>query len=117
MFYLLLRQRFHWAIRIDDHRDSIVGDDSRLHVNAFGRCGADLGGFGAAARHPDLRGPVDDRRDSSSRTFRRDVEGSTGVLRLKLFGQLWHQFCPKRVGTFNNQAIRVSRAGESENGN
>src|SRR5207249_2109326 len=107
---LLLGQRFQRIASIHDDSDTVVGDDSWLHIDALGGSGADLGGFGATTRHPDLGGAINDRGNSGSGTLRGDVEGSTGMLRLELFGQLRHQLRSERIGTFDDQAIRVSGA-------
>jgi hypothetical protein len=76
-------------------------------VFAFGRGGADLGGFCAPAGHADVGRAVDDRSDPGGRSFGGNVEGGAGMLRLELFRQLRNQFGPERVGAFDDQAIRV----------
>ena len=72
-------------------------------LTPFAGGGADFRGFGAPARHADLRGAVDDGRDAGGGTFRGDVEGGAGMLRLKLLRQLRHEFRAEGIGAFDDE--------------
>ena len=72
------------------------------------RSGRDFGRFRAPAGCTNLRGAVDDRSDASSGTFGRDVEGRSGMLRLKLLRQLRNEFRAERVGALDDKSVCIS---------
>ena len=105
LFHLLFGQGFDWIRRVHDHRDPVVGDDCLFKVHTFGLCCRDLFRFGRTARHSNLGRAVNDRGDAGGRSFRGNVEGCTGMLRFKLFRQLWNELGAERVRAFDHECV------------
>ena len=114
--HLALGQGGERVLGADNHTDAIEGHDRGFQGNTLDTGRGNLRGFGAAARHADLRGVIRDGRDTSRRTFSGDFKGDAGVAGLIVFRERGHELGTEGIGTLDDELFGGKGAGRKRQG-